>query len=59
MDDESHPRLRIALELLLNQNYRWRPFQQAARFGSIASGLQIVGETSRFHSKSRFAAQSV
>ena len=46
MDDESHSRLRIALESLLNQTTVGLRFSNAARFGSIASGLQIFGEKS-------------
>jgi hypothetical protein len=44
MDDESHSRLRIALESLLNQTTVGLRFSNAARFSSIASGLQIFGE---------------
>jgi hypothetical protein len=59
MDDESHPKLRIALESLLNQTTRLplaSGSASAARFGSIASGLQIVGETSLLHSFTRILA---
>src|SRR4029077_14492471 len=55
MDDESHSRLRIALESLLNQTTVGLRFSNAARFGSIASGLQIFGEKSPLHSPWRCA----